>query len=243
MSTVDDVGADAETGAEVAAVASVGPRPPLIVGDELAAAEVRVLGALMEKAATTPDAYPLSTNALVTACNQKSNRTPVVSYGERLVDATMIELRQRGLCRTIHRGRSNKHRHIVGEAWGLSDRAVAVLAVLCLRGPQTVGELHQRTERYEGVAGFEDADGGLDELVDAGFAVMLPKAPGAREARHGHLLSGAPAAVSEADDHGEAITQRRSAVSELTERVETLEAEVVALRAQVAGLLNELGVG
>ncbi len=127
---------------------------------ELTAEELRVLGCLIEKEATTPDHYPLSTNALVSACNQKSNREPVVDYGERTVIDAMLSVRQNGLARTNASGRADKHRHILGDALGLDRAQLAVLAVLMLRGPQSARELMTRTERYalaDG-SGFESID-------------------------------------------------------------------------------------
>ncbi len=163
----------------------------------LSGPEARILGSLVEKAATTPDNYPLSTNALRAACNQISNREPVVDYDDRLIDAVMLDLRQRGLARTVHQAgsRVSKHRHVLDEALGLAPDELAVLAVLLLRGPQTVAELTSRTERYaggpHGMAGVEavigrlatpGADGGL------ALAARLPRRVGEREARVTHLL-------------------------------------------------------
>src|SRR5688572_4436261 len=116
---------------------------------ELTPEEIRVLGCLVEKEATTPDNYPLSSNALVNACNQTTNRDPVVDYSEREVDQVMISLREQGLARTV-RGdgqRVHKHKHVLGEAIGVDRRALALLSVLMLRGAQTAAELRIRTER------------------------------------------------------------------------------------------------
>ena len=128
--------------------------------DPLTASETRVLGALLEKAVTTPDQYPLSTNALVNACNQKSNREPVVEFSESETVAAMLLVRQNGLARTNASGRADKHRHILGDALGLTDDQLAVLAVMMLRGPQSTGELKTRTERYptSNGTGFDTLD-------------------------------------------------------------------------------------
>ncbi|MEZ5409900.1 MAG: DUF480 domain-containing protein [Acidimicrobiales bacterium] len=156
----------------------------------LSGPEARILGSLVEKAATTPDNYPLSTNALRAACNQISNREPVVDYDDRLIDAVMLDLRQRGLARTVHQAgsRVSKHRHVLHEALGLAPDALAVLAVLLLRGPQTVAELTSRTERYAGgpvgAAGVEAVIGRLATPgADGGLPLVarLPRRVGERE--------------------------------------------------------------
>ncbi|MDH4076428.1 MAG: YceH family protein [Acidimicrobiia bacterium] len=163
----------------------------------LSGPEARILGSLVEKAATTPDNYPLSTNALRAACNQISNREPVVDYDDRLIDAVMLDLRQRGLARTVHQAgsRVSKHRHVLDEALGLAPDELAVLAVLLLRGPQTVAELTSRTERYAGgpvgPAGVEAVIGRLATPgADDGLPLVarLPRRVGEREARVAHLL-------------------------------------------------------
>ncbi len=160
----------------------------------LSANEARVLGSLIEKAATTPDNYPLSSNALRLACNQSSNRDPVVDYDERTIDSVMLELRQRGLARTVNQAgsRVGKHRHVMDEALGLSQDELAVLAVLLLRGPQTVAELVTRTERY---AGAPSGPAGVEAVIERlafgedPLVVRLDRRPGEREPRVGHLLA------------------------------------------------------
>lgn len=157
---------------------------------ELDAVQIRILGCLIEKQKTTPDNYPLSTNALVNACNQSSNRDPVVSYDQRTVDSTMLELRTEGLARTVTGGRANKHRHVLDEAWGLTDAEAAVLAVLFLRGPQTVGELRTRTERMHDFTDLEAVERTLGALAarPEPFVVHLERQPGQKERRWAHLL-------------------------------------------------------
>jgi hypothetical protein len=149
--------------------------------------ECRVLGSLIEKAATTPDQYPLSSNGLRTACNQKTARDPVVSYDERLVDATLLSLRDKGLARTIRGAgqRVFKHKHIVDEAWGLDPSQLAVLAVLMLRGPQSAGELRSRTERAHGFATTDGVDAVLDDLArrDPPLVRMIGRQAGQRDDR------------------------------------------------------------
>lgn len=162
---------------------------------ELTAMEMRILGCLVEKESTTPDNYPLSSNALTNACNQKSNRDPQVNYSEAEVDTAVRELRVKGLARTITGGRANKHRHILNEAWALSSDELSVLAIMLLRGPQTVGELRTRTERYAGL----DDPGAIERVLDQlrsraePFVVLLPRQPGQKEQRWNHLLGGARA--------------------------------------------------
>ncbi|MFV0523144.1 MAG: YceH family protein [Acidimicrobiales bacterium] len=133
---------------------------------DLTPEELRVLGCLVEKAYTTPDQYPLSTNALTTACNQKTSRDPVVDYSSRTVIDTMLSLRAKGLARTgTAGGRVEKHRHVLDEALGLDPAEQAVLAVLALRGPQSAPELRTRTERYVDLATPAEVEAVLDRLA------------------------------------------------------------------------------
>ncbi len=161
--------------------------------------EIRVLGCLIEKANTTPDHYPLTTNSLVTACNQKTNREPVVDYDARTVSEAMMSLRGAGLARTITgSGRTEKHRHVADEALGLDAAAEAVLAVLLLRGPQTPGELRLRTDRYLAFDSVEAVEEVLDGLAraDDPLVANLGRAPGQSQDRWMHLL-GDPTEVPE----------------------------------------------
>lgn len=202
---------------------------------ELTAEEVRVLGCLIEKEATTPDHYPLSTNALVNACNQKSNREPVVDYSERAVVDAMLLVRQNGLARMNASGRSDKHRHILLDALALDHDELALLAVMMLRGPQSPGELKTRTERYptsQG-SGFESLDdieavlAGLADRADP-FVINIGRGSGQSQDRWAHLLgedvpdvndmAAEPAAV---DTSGPSLAQR---VTELEDRLARLEA-------------------
>jgi uncharacterized protein YceH (UPF0502 family) len=164
---------------------------------ELTAEQVRVLGCLLEKEATTPDQYPLSTHAVVTACNQKNNRDPLVSYSEREVDRVMLELRELGLARTVHaaNARVPKHKHVLDEAWGLDRHQLAVLAVMMLRGPNTLNELMIRTDRYVTWVGPDAVRSTVRTLQerDPAFAIEIERMPGQRETRFTHLLLGMPA--------------------------------------------------
>jgi uncharacterized protein len=156
--------------------------------------ELRVVACLVEKQLTTPDSYPLTENAVVAACNQLSNRNPVVAYDNNTVRVTLTALRQRGLARVVHTpgARVPKHRHILDEALGLSRGEVSLLAVLALRGPQTVGELRTRTERMHDFAGLSEVETTLEELAsrEEPLVVRLERQPGQKEARYAQLLSG-----------------------------------------------------
>ncbi len=208
---------------------------------ELTPVQIRILGCLVEKQTTTPDNYPLTTNALVAACNQTSNRDPVVSLDERTVDAGMLELRTEGLARTVTGGRANKHRHVLDEAWGLSPAELAVLAVLFLRGPQTPGELRQRTERMHG---FDDLDAvesvleGLARRPDP-LVAQLDRVPGQKERRWAHLV-GEELRVVDGDAAG--VRLQPDTPEDLpVEAPSELRAEVAQLRADVDRLYELLG--
>jgi len=158
--------------------------------------EVRVLGCLIEKQRTTPDQYPLSLNALRNACNQTTNRNPIVSYDEEMLRGALQKLGRRRYSRltTGHTSRAAKYRHLLDENPGLSVDQQALLAVLMLRGPQTAAELRANCERLHRFADISAVEGFLDELQDKTppHVRKLPRAPGAREARWAHLLCGEP---------------------------------------------------
>lgn len=218
---------------------------------DLTAEEIRVLGCLVEKQATTPDNYPLSSNALMAACNQSTSRDPIVDYSERIIDATMLSLRDRGLARTV-RGdgqRVHKHRHVLDEAWSLQGSSLAVVSVLMLRGAQTVAELRTRTERYAGVNSNDDIDATLRKLAerDPPLVQLLPRRPGEREARWIHLVGDVAASPdrSHEGDSGAGAPRRVS-----VDRVSTLEAQLAevnarldALTARFEALVADLGAG
>lgn len=206
--------------------------------------QLRVLGSLVEKAATTPEQYPLTLNALTLACNQASNRNPVVSYDQSTVLEAVGGLRQMGLARVVHSpsNRADKYRHVLDEAWGLTAGEVAVLGVLALRGPQTVSELRSRTERYPGMEDMGGVEGILHRLrnrYEEPYVTRLERQPGQREERWAHLLAGEVIEVPQApvprgwgNGAGSAPTN--------TERVATLEAQVGNLLAEVAKLRSEV---
>ncbi len=160
---------------------------------DLDAEEVRVLGCLVEKELATPQSYPLSLNSLQLACNQSTNRDPVVSYDEHQVEGALGRLRQRGLTRVVH-SRSNrvpKYRHVLDEVWDLDRPQLAVLAVLALRGPQTLGELKQRTERMSPFSDLGAVEAVLAQLAShhpEPLAVRLDRLPGQKDARYASLI-------------------------------------------------------
>jgi len=160
--------------------------------DRLDAAEVRVLGSLLEKEISTPDYYPLSLNALVNACNQKSNREPVVAYDEDTVEQALEGLRAKGLAVRITGADSRvpKHGQRFTEKLNLGRREAALLCVLMLRGPQTVGELRGRTERLYAFEDIEGVESTLNHLAGQGMVMKLARQAGSREPRFAHLLAG-----------------------------------------------------
>lgn len=203
---------------------------------DLSPEEVRVLACLMEKQVTTPDQYPLSLNALVLACNQSTNREPVVHYSDAIVDASLGSLRQRGLTRVVHSpsNRVPKHRHVAADVLGLQDTEQAVLAVMMLRGPQTPGELKSRAERMHAFADLAAVEDTLERLAsrDEALVVRLGRRPGQKETRFAQLLGG-PVTDTDRDTDGDDEAPPRTRldrVGELETRVEALEAEMRRLR-------------
>jgi uncharacterized protein YceH (UPF0502 family) len=202
------------------------------------AVEIRVLGCLIEKQRTTPDVYPLSLNALRIACNQSTNRDPVVSYDEPTIRSALERLSRKRWTRLASGAgsRAVKYRHLLDEALELDPASMAVLCVLMLRGPQTAGELKQRSERLHPFASLDDIVETLDALGSRGLAVRLSRRPGQKEERYAQLL-GADAddqsaadgpSVAPAAAHSGAAADSRLAVVE--ERLARLEHEVAALR-------------
>ena len=192
---------------------------------QLDAAEARVLGALLEKEITTPDYYPLSLNALVNACNQKSNREPVVSYDEDIVETALEELRAKGLAVRMTGGDSRvpKHGQRFTEKFNLGRREAAVLCVLMLRGPQTVGELRGRTERLYQFDGLEAVESTLNRLVEMEYVKRLPRQTGYKEQRWAQLLAGDVEVVEESAPTAERGPSDR-------DRIAALEREVADLK-------------
>jgi uncharacterized protein YceH (UPF0502 family) len=205
--------------------------------------EVRILGCLIEKQRTTPDQYPLSLNALRLACNQTTNRDPVVNYDEDTIRGGLHHLSRRRYTRLTsgHSSRAAKYRHLLDDELHLDAAEQAVLAVLMLRGPQTPGELKQRTERMQGFASIEELEEVLTRLIDKQFVHELARRPGQKEERFQHRLS------EDLDDEDVAAQAPAATVvvpppPRRDERMDRLEAEVAALRQEIAALKAELGV-
>ncbi len=206
----------------------------------LTESEVRVLGSLIEKDITTPEYYPLSLNALVNACNQKSNRDPVMQLDENAVRDALSALQEHRLAGPAGGAdsRVTKYEHCTQEVFNFTRAEVAVLCVLLLRGPQTPGELRGRTERLHHFETLDDVQSALQKLMQRQppLAKVLPRQPGTKESRYVHLLSG-DVAVPEPPS---AIVATGSHNSADGERLTRLEAEVSSLRREVADLKNQL---
>jgi uncharacterized protein YceH (UPF0502 family) len=201
------------------------------------AAEIRVLGCLIEKQRTTPDVYPLSLNALRLACNQSTNREPVVDYDERTIRDALERLSRKGWARLASGAgsRAAKYRHLLSEALGLEDRELALLAVLMLRGPQTPGELKQRTDRLYRFESLADVEEGVDALVERNLVARLPRQPGQKEQRFAQLLGGEEQPEVRRERPEEHVVQAPPD-GELARRVERLEEQVRSLRAALDAL-------
>ena len=203
----------------------------------LTASEIRVLGCLLEKQRTTPDVYPLTLNALRMACNQSTNRDPVVNYDDDVLRDALHRLGRRGYTRLASGNRSPKFRHLLAEALPLSENEQATLCVLMLRGPQTPGELKQRTERMHAFADLAGVHGTLEQLIERGLVARLERRPGQKEERYSQLLGeGAeedPPGLSLSAGVEAPASSAPANTSDLEERVARLEAEVAALRAQM----------
>jgi len=198
---------------------------------QLDSAAVRVLGALMEKEITTPEYYPLSLNALVNACNQKSNRDPVVSFDDDTVEEALERLRAEGLAvRISGESRVPKHGQRFTEKLNLGRREAAVMCVLMLRGPQTVGELRGRTERMYQFDDLEAAEYTLQHLAEAGFVQMLPRQAGSRESRHGHLLCGPLELTAQPEPAAPRVSGDSQRIAELERALAELRAEFEEFR-------------
>ena len=160
----------------------------LLLTDE----EVRVLGCLMEKEMATPEYYPLTQNALTNACNQKSNRDPVVSYDENTVIYALNGLRERKLIRQSNLSRVAKYEQIFAQELKLVPREQAIICILLVRGPQTVGEIRSRSERLYAFSDLDEVQKTISNLEDMQLVTALPRQPGRKECRYSHLLSGKP---------------------------------------------------
>jgi uncharacterized protein YceH (UPF0502 family) len=203
--------------------------------------EVRVLGSLMEKEITTPDYYPLSLNALVNACNQKSNRDPVMDVDESAVREALYSLGEKGLAGPVSSAESRvtKYEHRMQEVFNFTRRESAIVCVLLLRGPQTPGELRGRTERLFSFDDLADVQSTLQRLVqhDPPLAKMLARQPGTKEARYVHLLAGDAEAWDTAQPSaaaGSGSLAGSEQISMLEEAVARLEQELAALKKEFA---------
>ena len=201
--------------------------------------EVSVVGALIEKQVTTPEYYPLTLNALRQACNQLSNRDPVVAFDERTVTWALESLRDRKLVRVVTTadGRVPKYRHVLDEALGLKSPEMAVMCVLMLRGAQTVGEIRTRTERLYPFSALSFVETTLEDLMmrDVPLVVKLPRQTGRKEPRYAHLLAGE---VQVAETDGAEETTAAGARGEMG-RVARLEEELKSVRAELAELREQ----
>jgi hypothetical protein len=204
--------------------------------------EVRVVGALVEKQVTTPEYYPLTLNALRQACNQLSNRDPVVAFDEKTVAWALETLRDRKLIRVVTTadGRVPKYRHVLDEALNLKSSEMAVMCVLMLRGPQTVGEIRTRTERLYPFSALSFVETTLEDLMMRGapLVMKLPRQSGQKEARYAHLLSGEVQVVETESAQARtdaAVLEARGEndrVARLEDELKTVRAELVELREQ-----------
>ncbi|MFN6964522.1 MAG: YceH family protein [Pyrinomonadaceae bacterium] len=201
--------------------------------EALSETEVRILGSLVEKQLTTPEYYPLTLNALVAACNQKTNRDPVVAYDETTVTAALESLREKNLVYVFYGAgsRTVKYKHMLPGVYELDPAETAVVAVLMLRGPQTLGEIKERAHRMHDFANLGEAQEVLDRLAtrDDPVVVRLERQPGQKDARYAHLLAGPVDAAAVAQPSRSAGTSGVAA-----ERIERLETEIAELRAELA---------
>lgn len=215
---------------------------------ELSLLEARVLGVLVEKAHTVPDSYPLSLNALVSGCNQKTARDPVLNATEAEVQIAVDALKSLSLAFESSGSRVSRYEHNMGRAMGLPSQSVALLAVLMLRGPQTSAELRANCERLHRFADVSSVEAFLAELAerpaDKGgpLVVKLARAPGSREARWAHLLCGAVASASVAVDADAEDFVATSELAAMKSQQAAMRAEIAELRALVDRLYAELGV-
>lgn len=212
---------------------------------EADAVEIRVLGCLLEKQRTTPDAYPLSLNALRLACNQSTNRDPVVEYDEQEVIGALRRLAQKGWTRLASGAgsRTRKYRHLLADVFDADDAGLSLLAVLMLRGPQTPGELKQRADRLHAFADLAEVHEALAALTEAGYVTRHARRAGQKEDRYeqllgGEVVGGADPATSEPD--GEPVVVP-PAPDSLEARLARTERELAELRSQVRELREALG--
>ncbi|RZL87557.1 MAG: DUF480 domain-containing protein [Variovorax sp.] len=206
--------------------------------------ETRVLGVLAEKQRTVPDSYPLTLNAVVAGCNQKTSRNPVLEVSDAQAQAALDSLRGYSLVSESSGGRTFRYAHNADRVLHLPSQSVILLTVLMLRGPQTAGELRIACDRMHNFADISSVEGFLDEMAErpaGALVVKLARLPGARESRWAHLLSGAPAEEAAAAEPVGADASLGE-VAALKANLARLEAEVGHLRAQIARVYSELGI-
>jgi hypothetical protein len=202
--------------------------------------ETRVLGTLYEKQHTVPDTYPLTLNALVSGCNQKTSRSPVMEATESEVQATLDSLKSANLVIETSGGRVARYSHNVERVLQVPSQSAAILTVLMLRGPQTPGELRINCERLHSFADISAVEGFLDELAARPLVIQLPRLPGARENRWAHLLSGTPK-IEQLEKKAEPDVSV-SELAALKANVARLESEIAALKGVIARICKELGI-
>jgi hypothetical protein len=204
-------------------------RPP-----QLTPIEARILGSLVEKAATTPDVYPLTLNNIALACNQKTARDPVTSLSTGEIGHALRQLEPRGLVKSEYGARSERYFHRLDKVYDLTPAQACLISLLLLRGPQTLHELLARSERQHRFGGVEDIQHALERLAERTPALVrrLPRAPGQREDRYAHLLSGEPVVPERAADAEPSRSRDDGAMDALLARLEALEARVAALEAE-----------
>jgi uncharacterized protein len=196
--------------------------------------ELRILGCLIEKQRTTPDTYPLSLNSLRLACNQATNRDPVVDYDEETIRVGLAALSRRGWARLASGpgSRVAKYRHLLDEALGLSRAELSLLGALMLRGAQTPGELKQRAERLHPFASLSEVDGVLERLIERELVARLPRRPGQKETRYEQLLGGDGAPARSEANQDDDVPE---------DRLAELETRLARVEEQLDSLLESLG--
>lgn len=193
--------------------------------------EVRILGCLMEKAMATPEYYPLSLNALTNACNQKSNRDPVVAWDERSVEDAANDLEKKGLVNRSTVGRVPKYEETFTRQHNMVTGEAAVICVLMLRGPQTPGAIRSRSERLQAFESLEALQETLERLCEWGHIRQLARLPGHKEARYGHLLAGDPEESAERIESSDAL-----AVASTTDQLAQMQAQIQSLKDEMTDL-------
>lgn len=201
------------------------------------AIEARILGSLIEKEATTPEAYPLTANALVLACNQKNNRDPVLELEPGEVGHALRMMEERGLVRSVHGARAQRYEHRFNQSWSVTLKQQAILSVMLLRGPQTMAELLNRCERLQPFADVEEVRLALDRLIqrNPALVVKLGRQSGQREDRYMHLLCG-PVDEAAFANSARPSSSERADRSDIESRLESLEARVAELEAELQQL-------